>query len=273
MKKLFRTSYRILYPALKMHFENPEFPDILVPISHLHNSTKTLHPNSKLDVVFNELAWLQSSKPVSHGAQSPSGIEVPFHQERPTKRNESTIQISHPWQEWADLMEYLLKRGYFDGDGNPFENDFQFLQMQLLEFCKEYKMSGLQCKEKPPKRHLNPGEWECESRNMVCLKCDHKRPKAPNTSNRSTQFEYDNGYYINHDGSGFHNGGYEGSIDKPAGQDRKRCKGADMWRFVHEENEDEECLDSWTENSKFIDFPVTLSHNTEVKEKWKLEMS
>ncbi|XWS34444.1 hypothetical protein CRYUN_Cryun21dG0039100 [Craigia yunnanensis] len=500
MTKFFRTSYKILYPALKIHFDNPDFPNIRIPISHLHNSTKMLHPNSKLDVVFNELAELQSSKLISHGAQSPSGIEVPFDQERPTNRHESTVQISHPWQEWVDLMECLLKKGYFDGDGNPFENgklsvkegntirtaclNFARDRFSLLRYfsrkdiqviagcgcpsldrkvvnsgkrlrayvridegsvCSSCNLRGncdrayvkaredeggrtvdvmrilltygldsitgsvenkpcqnklvkesvrrllkemvdysnqdlqsdmpnaapsrgdaslqdhsstqghikfqmkqgdwlcpkcnflnfarnikclrcdglfeerlrqlredqdnlplkkgdwicdrcnflnfakntrcLQCKENPPKRHLNPGEWECEScnyinfrQNMVCLKCDHNRPKAANASNRSTQFEYDNGEYINHGGSGFHSGGFEGSIGKSAGEDRKRCKGADMWRFVHEENEDEECLDSWTENPKFIDFPVTrgktiLSHNTEMKEKWKLEMS
>ena len=112
---------------------------------------------------------------------------------------------------------------------------------------------------------------------MVCLKCDHKRPKAANASNRFTQFEYDNGVYINQGGSGFHSGGFEGSIGKSAGQERKRCKDADMWRFVHEENEDEKCLDSWTENSKFIDFPVTrgkttLSLKTQMKWKWEFEM-
>ncbi|XP_007045253.2 PREDICTED: uncharacterized protein LOC18609865 isoform X1 [Theobroma cacao] len=499
MKKLFGASYKFLYPALKTHFENPEFPNILIPISYIHNSTNTLCPNSKLDVVFDELDELQSSKSIPHSAQSPSGIDVPFDQRRPTKRNESTVLISHPWQEWVDLMEFLLKRGYFDGDGNPFENgelglkeansirtaclnfardrfsliryfsrkdilviagcgcpsldrkvvnsgkrlrayvgidegnvcsscnlrgncdrayvkaredeggrtvdvmrillthgldsitgsvenkpcqnklvkesvrrllkemvDYSTQDLQsdmpnaapsrgdvwlqhhsstqghlkvpmkqgdwlcpkcnFLNFARNIKCLRcdglyeerlrqlregqdnlplkkgdwicdrcnflnfakntrcLQCKEKPPKRHLNPGEWECEScnyinfrRNMVCLKCDHKRPKVPIASNRSTEFERDNRDCINHDGSGFHSGGCEGNIGKSAGQYRKRSKGADMWRFVHEENEDQECLDSRTENSKFIDFPIsggksTLSHNAEVKEKWKLEM-
>ncbi|XVE85472.1 hypothetical protein DITRI_Ditri17bG0093300 [Diplodiscus trichospermus] len=451
MKKLFRTSYKILYPALKIHCENPDFPNIFIPTSYLHNSSKTLHPNSELDVVFNELAELQSSKPISHGAQSPSGIEAPSDEEKPTKRNESTVQISHPWQEWMDLMECLLEKGYFDGDGNPFENgelslkDANTIRTACLNFardcfsvlrylsrkdiqviagcgcptrdrkvvnsgkrlrayvridegsvCSSCNLRGncerayvkaredeggrtvdvmrilltygldsvtgsvenkscqnklvkesvrrllkemvdcinqdlqsdmpnaatstdasrkdhsstvgqlkvpmkqgdwlcpkcnflnfarnikclrcdgffeerlrqlredqdhlplkkgdwicercnflnfakntrcLQCKEQPPKRHLNPGEWECEScnyinfrRNMVCLKCDHKRPKAPNASNRSPQFQYAGGHYISPDGSGFHNDRFEGSIVKSAGQDRKRYKGADMWR-------------------------------------------
>ncbi|XWS69380.1 hypothetical protein CRYUN_Cryun04dG0174200 [Craigia yunnanensis] len=111
-------------------------------------------------------------------------------------------------------------------------------------------------------------------RNMVCLKCDHKRPNASITS---TQFEDDDGDYINHDASGFRSGGCEGNIGKSAGQDGKQCKGEDMWRFVRDENEDEECSDSWTENSKFIDFSLLeirlLSFKTEVKWKWELEMS
>lgn len=122
MKKLFRSSYKIICPALRTPFENPNFPHIIIPISYLHNSTKTLYPDSKFDFVFNELAELQSSKPISHGAQSPPGVEVPFDHEIPTKPNESKVQISHSWQEWVDLMECLLKKGYFGGDGNPFGN-------------------------------------------------------------------------------------------------------------------------------------------------------
>ncbi|KAL8150753.1 hypothetical protein V2J09_020561 [Rumex salicifolius] len=33
-------------------------------------------------------------------------------------RQEGAFQIVHPWPEWADLMELLLKRGYFDEVGN-----------------------------------------------------------------------------------------------------------------------------------------------------------
>lgn len=73
---------------------------------------------------------------------------------------------------------------------------------------------------------------------MLCLKCDHKRPKVPNASGTSTDE-------------------FEGSIGKSTRRDRKQSKDSDRWRFVHEDNEDEHCLDSRTENSKFIDFPIT----------------
>lgn len=78
---------------------------------------------------------------------------------------------------------------------------------------------------------------------MVCLKCDHKRPKVPNASGTCT-------------------GEFEGSIGKSTRRDRKQSKDSDRWRFVHEYNEDEECLDSRTENSKFTDFPITRSRTT-----------
>ncbi|KAE8699024.1 putative diphosphoinositol polyphosphate phosphohydrolase [Hibiscus syriacus] len=479
MMKLFRTSYQFLYTSLEIHFRKSDFH--LIPISYTHSSAKIRNPNSKFDVVLNEVAELNFSKPSSHGGQSPPGVDVPFGHERPTTRNESTVQISHPWQEWVDLMECLLRGGYFDADGNPFENielgskeansirtaclnfardrfsliryfsrkDIQVIvgcgcpsldrkvvnsgkrlrahvgidegnvcsscnlrgncdrayvkaredeggrtvdvmrilltygldsvtcsvenkpcqnklvkasvrrllkevvdygskdqradmpnaapsradasredhlstegqikvpmkpgdwlcpKCDFLNFARNIKCLRcdglfeerlrqlredqdhlplkkgdwicnrcnflnfakntrcLQCKEKPPKRHLNPGEWECEScnyinfrRNMICLKCDHKRPKVSNASITST-------------------GGLQGSISKFEGQDRKRYESSDRWRFVHEENEDEECLDSGTENLKFFDFPITRSKptvplETDGKCKSTLEMS
>ncbi|KAL4302912.1 hypothetical protein GQ457_10G027340 [Hibiscus cannabinus] len=120
MMKLFRTSCKFLYTALEISFRKSDFP--LIPISYIHSSTRIQCPNSKFDVVLNELDGLNSSKPSSHGGQSPPASDVRFDDERPNTPNESTVQISHPWQEWVDLMECLLRRGYFDADGNPFEN-------------------------------------------------------------------------------------------------------------------------------------------------------
>lgn len=36
-----------------------------------------------------------------------------------------------------------------------------FYRCNFLNFARNTRC--LQCKEKPPERHLNPGEWECES--------------------------------------------------------------------------------------------------------------
>ncbi|KAH7570892.1 hypothetical protein ACOSP7_019421 [Xanthoceras sorbifolium] len=117
MHKLFRTSHRYLYSNLK---PNPEF---LTPISHLHSPTKALDPNSKIGFIVNELEDLQSSKPSNQrNAKSSSETKEMSDSIGPGDGNESTVQISHPWPEWVDLMECLMKSGYFDADGNPFDN-------------------------------------------------------------------------------------------------------------------------------------------------------
>lgn len=47
--------------------------------------------------------------------------------DEPKRRNQQqqenpAFQISHPWPEWVDLMECLIKKGHFHAEGNPFEN-------------------------------------------------------------------------------------------------------------------------------------------------------
>ena len=104
MHKLFRT-----YPIF---LTNPTF---LIPISQFHISSRTLAPNPKLQFVVNQVQELRSTNPTnefvsaSSDSDEPSGLDC-------------AVQISHPWREWVDLMELLLKRGYFEGDENPFRN-------------------------------------------------------------------------------------------------------------------------------------------------------
>ncbi|KAF3432121.1 hypothetical protein FNV43_RR26860 [Rhamnella rubrinervis] len=111
-------SYGYLFPTLRNKFRNPQ---ILLPISHIHNRSNSLDPNSKLDFIMNEVEELQSSKPLNRDcAQLSSDSE-----EEPrnlANAEESWVNISHPWPEWVDLMECLLKRGYFEGVGNPFRS-------------------------------------------------------------------------------------------------------------------------------------------------------
>ncbi|CAN0903341.1 Zinc finger protein VAR3, chloroplastic [Linum grandiflorum] len=40
-----------------------------------------------------------------------------------SKENGQAFQISHPWPEWMDLMELLVRRGYYEADGHPFQNE------------------------------------------------------------------------------------------------------------------------------------------------------
>lgn len=55
-------------------------------------------------------------------SQSASEFEDLSDQDVPKKGELSAFQISHPWPEWVDLMECLMKRGYFDAEGNPFRS-------------------------------------------------------------------------------------------------------------------------------------------------------
>ncbi|KAJ1418392.1 Zinc finger, RanBP2-type [Sesbania bispinosa] len=69
------------------------------PASLIHSVDTTLSPPSKLNNMEEE------------------------HPEWKWKREEEpTVQISHPWPEWVDLMKCLLKKGHFNAEGNPFQN-------------------------------------------------------------------------------------------------------------------------------------------------------
>ncbi|CAB4265225.1 unnamed protein product [Prunus armeniaca] len=122
MYKLLKIGHDNLYPVLRIHFQNPKF---LIPISQFHSPSETLAPNPKLDFVVNEVKELQSSKdskPTYKITQLASGTDDPSDRGSLTNAEDCTVQISHPWREWLELMECLLKRGYFEGDENPFRN-------------------------------------------------------------------------------------------------------------------------------------------------------
>lgn len=116
MYGLFKTSHGYLYPALKRNTK------CLTPLSHLHSSTEALDPDSRPSFVFNELEELESSKSTNQDVQRSSEIDERSNLTGLSKGFESKVQIPHPWPEWVDLMECLMKGGYFDAGGNPFNN-------------------------------------------------------------------------------------------------------------------------------------------------------
>ncbi|KAL3830740.1 hypothetical protein ACJIZ3_019542 [Penstemon smallii] len=97
--------------TLKSQFQNPTFYS---PISHLHNhiTRKPTISNPAIEFVLNEVQESQFSK-------------SQFNSPSPAQNDDvlSKVQITHPWREWVDLMEILLKKGYFDAIGNPFANN------------------------------------------------------------------------------------------------------------------------------------------------------
>lgn len=53
------------------------------------------------------------------------------------------VYILHPWPEWVGLMEILLRERYFEGVGDPFQNevlgpkDSNFIRTACLNFARE----------------------------------------------------------------------------------------------------------------------------------------
>ncbi|KAL7149523.1 hypothetical protein ABFS83_05G046600 [Erythranthe nasuta] len=104
---------------LKSQLQNPKFYS---PISHIHNRTSRNPPinNPAIQFILNEAEEFQSSKTQFASPDQKQKDELLPHKEN---RDLSSTQISHPWREWVDLMERLLKDGYFDEIGNPFTNN------------------------------------------------------------------------------------------------------------------------------------------------------
>ncbi|KAJ6324306.1 hypothetical protein OIU76_011582 [Salix suchowensis] len=181
------------------------------------------------------------------------------------------------------LSQERLKHLCEDQDQLPLKKgDWICAICNFLNFAKNTRC--LQCKERPPKRQLNPGEWECEScnyinfrRNMVCLKCDHRRPKASNSFKSSTEPEHGTGGNSEQSGLKFLHSGNEAADHKFVGvHGTYHKRGADVWRFVEEEREDNHSISS-NEGVRFVDFPIAggksiLSQNAQERERWKLEM-
>lgn len=133
MHKLFQTNYEYLSSILRNHFKNSKF---LSPISRFHDLSDKPDPNPKLDFVLGEVKELQSSKPENGVVQWGSESE-------PESVEDRSVQISHPWPEWVDLMESLLKTGYFEGGGNPFRNgdlgrkESKLIRTACLNFARD----------------------------------------------------------------------------------------------------------------------------------------
>ncbi|KAK9091474.1 hypothetical protein Sjap_024651 [Stephania japonica] len=82
--------------------KSQEFPR---PLSSLRSYLRSLISDSKLDFVVKEF---EEQKPNGGKPLNPRETKPKF-------------QISHQWPEWIDMMEVLLKKGYFEGE---FETPF-----------------------------------------------------------------------------------------------------------------------------------------------------
>ncbi|KAL2545875.1 zinc finger protein VAR3 [Forsythia ovata] len=106
--------------TLKSHLRNPNFYPC-ISLLHSPPSKKSSLSNPAIQFILDEAQEFGISKPPSSSFQTnlsaKNGEEILPHK---NCDDTSKIQISHPWPEWMDLMEKLLKNGYFEGIGNPF---------------------------------------------------------------------------------------------------------------------------------------------------------
>lgn len=113
-------------------------PKFLTPILLLHGSNKNLASDSELELDFYEL---------EHRSLKPSSRRSWISDERLSrgeisKARELMVQID-PWPEWADFMECLSKKGYFEGDSVPFLNaelgskEFNHIRTACLDFARD----------------------------------------------------------------------------------------------------------------------------------------
>ncbi|XP_052186375.1 zinc finger protein VAR3, chloroplastic-like [Diospyros lotus] len=117
MLKVLRAIHGHLSQTHKSQFGSSNYTRITV--SYLDNSNETLVPDLGQEFELNEAEEVPSTKS--------SEQEDPFARENAKRFGQSSstktceVRISHPWPEWVELMEQLLKNGFFEGVGNPFQ--------------------------------------------------------------------------------------------------------------------------------------------------------
>jgi hypothetical protein len=87
---------------------------------------------------------------------------------------------------------------------------------------------------------------------MVCLKCDHRRPKVLNASNDSLQPQGEDGK-MNIAGYRFDDSNKESSM---ASERKIRKRDSHKWRFV-DGIENHKYLENSNDTSEVLDFPIT----------------
>ncbi|KAK1413716.1 hypothetical protein QVD17_35494 [Tagetes erecta] len=89
---------------------------------HIHTRNKTLISNPAIDFILDNFQDFQSSSSSSSSTHLNNPTQLAT---KPTESNDpvsSSVQVSHQWPEWIELMEKLMKFGYFDGVKYPFRS-------------------------------------------------------------------------------------------------------------------------------------------------------
>lgn len=86
---------------------------------------------------------------------------------------------------------------------------------------------------------------------MVCLKCDHRRPKVSNTSNSSLQPQGEDSRLT------FAGYRFDSNKESPMALERKSSnRDSQKWRFVEDGNEHHMYLENSNDTSEMLAFPI-----------------
>ncbi|XP_057960671.1 uncharacterized protein LOC131152812 isoform X2 [Malania oleifera] len=121
MHKLARTTHGILLPNFKNQLRSLK---IFTLAAHLHNTAKTQLQEPTHDFLWNESEELQSSNSLEQETRFARRTEQSSDWSYSTLSagKVSTVQVSHPWPEWVQLMELLLNKGYFEWGESPLQD-------------------------------------------------------------------------------------------------------------------------------------------------------
>ncbi|KAL6001367.1 hypothetical protein ACLOJK_007101 [Asimina triloba] len=100
------------------------------PFSLFHSSRNGLASRSNLDLALKEFEQLQSLKLVEAGEEESHSHSA----------SSQPIEIAHPWPEWVELMELLLRKGCFVGSsgfGGPNPKDSNKIRTACLNFARD----------------------------------------------------------------------------------------------------------------------------------------
>lgn len=116
MLNRFRKTHGYLLQILK---PQSKISNLLIPISHLHKSIKTIITDSRPELV------------EANGDPFARDNVEQFHQSSSVKT--CTVRTSPLWPEWVGLMEHLFRSRYLEEVGNPFRNgELDFMNVNRI---------------------------------------------------------------------------------------------------------------------------------------------
>lgn len=141
----FRDMFKFLNPKAKTILQ-PLKTSIRIIVSGVHNrpiSNRNPLSNPAIDFILNEVApEFEPSKPSSSSSAVHRKPQEYVVKKNPEAEVLSGVIVSHPWPEWVELMEKLIKGGYFDGIGHPFDRaemaykDVNLIRTACLNFAR-----------------------------------------------------------------------------------------------------------------------------------------